>query len=548
MFAKRLDHYRLFFAFLDKFLVPLAVFLAAFIPRAASLNTFVMPDQLTWINRSTQFFIALSHLDFAGTYLTGHPGVTTMLLSGIPLNLYNKLVAHNVIHRDIYLYLWTGSFPIVLVTSVGIVLMYYLLRDLFGNRIALISALLIAIDPYFIAYSRVIHLDALLTTFMVLSVLSLLVYLNKPAKKSSLIASGAFAGLAMLTKLPAILLIPFTALTIMIWRFSDVRGLMHRLDKKDMLAAAGILAVFVFVSFLTFVILWPSMWVNPINTVSNLLLFLGEVATTPKTGGFFTGEIIDGSYGPSYYPTVIFLKMTPVVLALSIICLLFYAVELLRSRLVRMDKNVLILILFILIFTLQMTIGSKKIDRYILPVFPFIDILAAIGLYKLVGMIRDIVPTNVKSLKKAVLPAVVVAVLAVQVLLLAQLHPYYVSYYSPLSGGPSEATEMMSFGSGEGMDLAADYLNEMPGASNMTVAVQYAGFEPYFKGKTVRMDSVNRSDYIVFYLCTVQRDWDDGVWKAYKNSSPEKVISINGINYSWIYKTKPAFNETVDDQ
>lgn len=51
------------------------------------------------------------------------------------------------------------------------------------------------------------------------------------------------------------------------------------------------------------------------------------------------------------------------------------------------------------------------------------------------------------------------------------------------------------------MNLAADYMNEKPNAKNLTVAAQYPGFEQYFKGRTVDMDNISQSNYIVFYLC-----------------------------------------------
>ena len=48
------------------------------VPRMVALGRFVTADEPTWGKRAASFYFALTEKDYAATYLTGHPGVTTM--------------------------------------------------------------------------------------------------------------------------------------------------------------------------------------------------------------------------------------------------------------------------------------------------------------------------------------------------------------------------------------------------------------------------------------------------------------------------------------
>src|SRR6266511_3852527 len=65
--------------------------------------------------------------------------------------------------------------PLATLEVLSVPVEYLLLRRLVRPAVAWVAALLWATSPYLIAHSRLLHLDALLTTFMTLSVLLLLV-------------------------------------------------------------------------------------------------------------------------------------------------------------------------------------------------------------------------------------------------------------------------------------------------------------------------------------------------------------------------------------
>ncbi|MDH4135832.1 MAG: hypothetical protein OEW09_03815, partial [Anaerolineae bacterium] len=56
-----------------QWIVALGLFLLALVPRAFGLGVFITADERRWIERSVQFFSALSVGDLADTFQTGHP-------------------------------------------------------------------------------------------------------------------------------------------------------------------------------------------------------------------------------------------------------------------------------------------------------------------------------------------------------------------------------------------------------------------------------------------------------------------------------------------
>ncbi|MCD1296102.1 hypothetical protein CUJ83_13950 [Methanocella sp. CWC-04] len=486
--------------------------------------------------------------NLTGTYQSVHPGVTLMWLSGTSLQLfYNEAMEFSE-------KLFFASIPVALATTIGIVIAYYLLKKIFNTEIAFVCAVLLALEPFLVAHSRVVQLDALVSTFMILSVLSLIAYLKYNDRKIYLYSTGIFTGLALLTKLSAIFLLPFIIFAIITWYLLDILGPEHKnvLSKENISNWIKILLSLGIIIVLTYVILWPSMWVAPLETLQYVFGGVEWAATTPHGSGFYMGEISDGNYDASFYPVAILMRATPIILFSAFLSLFYLGMNIHKRGVSDNEKVMILIVSFILLFIVQMTLGDKKFDRYILPVFPALGILASIGLCSFANTVYERSPNfsfngiNIKERinKKTVLSILLLAIALIQATTLISLHPYCLSYFNPLAfGGPSNATNMLVVGWGEGGDLAAKYLNEKPNATDLLVADQYPGFREYFNGhsknmseKICYMGRVYYVDYLVFYVSAVQRDWNKEIWDLYKDKEPEKVIMINGIEYCWIYK------------
>jgi 4-amino-4-deoxy-L-arabinose transferase-like glycosyltransferase len=480
-----------------------------------------------------RFIDAVKTSDWANTFQSGHPGIPTMWLSGTALGMFGSAGMNPAGNLQI------AQLPIALATSLGIVALYFLVTKIFNFRVAVLGASLLALDPEFIAHSRVIHLDALLATCMILSLASLLAYLNDSEKSRYLIWTGLFAGLALLTKLPAVFLVLFLPIVATAWALCSKPG--PGSSGKALKVAVPLLIIAVVIA-VTVVGLWPAMWTVPGQTVSRLFATAKAAKSVAHGSGFSMGHVSKGDYGFSYYPVILLMKSTPVTLVLLAVCLMYLVRNLRRNGLSNTNKGILALLFYVALFMLQMSLGAKKGERYLLPVFPAVAILASIGFYDACDSILGKLHLQTMRLRSIATLCLLSAVMLFQASMSLPLHPYYLSYFNPVIGGASQATKILVFGWGEGLDLAAKYLNEKPGAENLSVAAQYIGFETFFKGKTIGMNEAQSADYLVFYGSAVQRDWNKEVWDNYKNRLPEKTVFINKIPYAYIYK-KVAIND-----
>nr|MDQ2999457.1 glycosyltransferase family 39 protein [Chloroflexota bacterium] len=154
-------------------LVTLLVLAAALLPRVLGLADFFTIDKADhWILRVRLFSEALGHHNWAGTNLTGHPGVMTMWLGSLGrlLAIANRIAPSS----DSADYLAMLRLPLAVTNSLAVALGYLLLRRIVRPGIALLAAILWATEPFLIAHSRLLHVDALMTSFSTICVLLLL--------------------------------------------------------------------------------------------------------------------------------------------------------------------------------------------------------------------------------------------------------------------------------------------------------------------------------------------------------------------------------------
>ena len=201
------------------------VLIATLLPRVVALDRFVTPDEYLWVTRSANFYCAVSQGDWKNTFQRQHPGVTTTWAGTLaflavvpdyaddcrqiaPAEHEQVLRAHGI---DPLRLLQAGRLVMVLFNTGALTIAFLYARTLIGPLPALIGFTLIAFDPFHLALSRLLHLDGLLGSLMLLAMLACGSYLRR-RRASDLIVSGIATGLSCLTKSPGILLIPFVAL------------------------------------------------------------------------------------------------------------------------------------------------------------------------------------------------------------------------------------------------------------------------------------------------------------------------------------------------
>ncbi len=540
-------------------LLPIGLFFAALLPRVFGLGQFITSDE------PTNIFIAGSGViqaflrgEFRQTYWHFYPGVTMGWADGIGLAgqwFAERLTGITTmpfsafLDSDIRHILVAARLPYAVLTALFVPMVYFLLRrwfdphrrgDAVARWVALGAALVIAFDPFFLAHSRVVHGDAPVSVFMVLSVLALLLFLRDGGWRMFAF-SAVMGGLAALTKAPGQLIAVLTVAAIGgEWAWQWWRG--GRFDAAHSRRRARDILLWGAIALIVFVVLFPAMWVDPLGTVQRMLHeTFGKVDEGHLV--FFMGQPTKNP-GFWFYPYVIPFRLTPLT-AIGVLLSAVTGFTLWRKNRA-LAQPILILWLYVLAFFWFGDLSPKKQDRYLLPVFPLLDILAVLGWIGVAAQLK------IQSSKLKIMQWGIAAMVAVQIIIALLWYPYFLAYFNPLMGGLPRAVETTLVGWGEGMEQAAAYLNQKPNAENLFVAsTPSQTFLPYFKGHGENFYTNNvalRADYVIIYRAQQQRlAPSPEIVRAFMARQPEKTIAIHSVPYVWIFANQPIIFSDVPE-
>jgi hypothetical protein len=549
--------------YLDHVFLLAAVFLLIALPRWVIVAQTATADETKWVARASNFYSALREGNLADTYQSEHPGVTTMWAGTLGLNFLfsgNSFEAPGQLtpyELDQFLIsqgytplqaLVAGRRVMVLFNTLVLTLIFVYTRCLLDLPTALLTVVFSALSPFFIAHTQLMHLDGLAGSLMVLSPLAFLAYMNH-RKWPDLMLSGATAGLAWLTKLPAISLAPILLVIALLsmWQTRDAAGWHTGLQKTGAyLIVWGIIAIF------TFILLWPAMWVTPLQTLSRIFQeALGYAGGGHGDPVYFNSTIFDDGRIPArvftFYPITYLWRSTPVVLfgLALVIPGLWKHWSPLDRQIGR--QTIFSLLLYSLLFALFMNLGDKKFDRYLIPIYPALHLVSAAGWTALIRRLSN--QFSVFNFPFSVFSLLLFFFLTGwQLFSLWSVFPYPLSTYNPLLGGSKRAPQVMQIGWGEGLDEAGRYLNQKAGAETMTVASWYRSVLAYhFNGNTISINAqltpdeeaaIQSADYAVLYIHQWQRDIPPELLDKFAARVPEHTIEINGLEYARIYNLR----------
>jgi hypothetical protein len=383
---------------------------------------------------------------------------------------------------------------------------------------------------------------------MYLSLVAYLAFLEN-GKKRNLVVSGIAAGLTWLTKTPGFYLaggIIMVAAVSWIFRLSSGNT---PLTWKSIFRVAWPLVLWAGVGVITFILLWPAMWVQPAMVLQQLFLESIDYAVGGHSSPVvFNGVIYRDGIVPrsiwQYYPVTYLWRVS----SFAVVGLLLSAVGfILKQEPFENRSNrvaYLGLIVFALGFMLFMSAGSKRSDRYALPIFPALSIAASMGWTALVLFIWN---SSRRTVFRVIASVLLLTPIIGQVALAVVHQPYFLTYFNPLMGGARRAPEVLQIGWGEGLDEAARYLNAMPGAEDLTVASWYERvFSEFFVGKalniedqptisSVEVESILDADFIVIYYHQFQRAMPENLLDLLEGEEPIHRLWFNGLEYVRIY-------------
>jgi 4-amino-4-deoxy-L-arabinose transferase-like glycosyltransferase len=538
-----------------------------------ALGRFVAVDEVNWLHRSATFYDAIMTKKWEETYVNNSPGVITTWVGALAFRLvapdyranldqmktsytaFENKLANVVKLKPIYLLALSRAIMIALLVFLLLSCFYYAQR-LFGIMPSLMGFLIIALDPFFLALTRMNHLDAPQAVFMFLSILAFLTYLFRGKRGFDLVVSGAAGGLAFLSKLPGIFIIP-TIVVLSVWDYfktmSFGKSNNSNLARKSTWKMVQSLLIWALVFIVVYAAFWPAMWVQPVDTMKNVFGTSSRYANTivEEAGS-------DDEVNPNLlvrrplsfflrYPDKYLWRTTPVVLIGLL--LLFYA-YISRDDVVNDEnfrRSVLGLLLFVIVYTVGITLPTKSSEKYYAPVHIVMGLLAGLGWF---ASSHRLSKRFRRFRGKYLQTAILIVVIFVQLLWVYRSFPYFYTYYNPMLGGLQKAAQTRMIGVGEGLDQAGLYLLSKPNSSQLHVMSWY-GIGPlsyYFDGEVVPLFMANSAwtpefiqelsemDYLVIYTNQKHRNQPPELFKLLEGIEPEHTITISGAEYAWIYK------------
>lgn len=268
------------------------------------------------------------------------------------LNQINQVANLNLTKADFYF----ASRIITAILSAAIILFSgYLYKKLFKNNFGFyLTTLLVALNWKLIVFGHFVNTDIFLTT-LITGVLLFLVRFFENNKKLPLILSGVFFGLAVGTKITALL-----SLLPIIYIFT-VKKKLESLIK------------FLLIAFLSFAV------TNPFSIIHISEFLQRIIQMQSKEGGVVFSS---ANENPLKYIISLAFISTPFIFVTS----LFGVIKLPKDK----KKIHIFLIANIIIYILFFSLSKRKTDRWLLPILPITLVYASYGVVKLKAILNKI--------------------------------------------------------------------------------------------------------------------------------------------------------------
>ena len=442
-----------------------------------------------------------------------HPPLTRILPT-ITWFLFNGMLGDVVAYR---------LAPALLFAASVLVVFRVMARE-FDYATGLFSSLSLFLMPRVFGHAHIAATDTAMMAFWLFAVVAF--YRGLEDKRWSL-GFAALLGLAFSVKFTGVL-IPLALILYMI--MAREKRAWRNIGYSAAIAPVLLLA------------LNPSWWVDPVAGIFNhyLLTPLGRNQFVP-TPAWYLGELY-----PIHAPWHYSLVMTAVTLPIGIS--LFVVLGGIRSFGLRKNRWVLMIVSqLIFYYTILMLPLSPEYDgvRLFLPVFPFLACLAGLGFQ---GIKNRLWLGNYTWAVKfqswgshRIFAILFVAVFLWPAIRMAQIHPYYLEYYSGWTGGVAGAHHA-GFETTYWFDTITPSvrkkINALPQKSRIGLWPPVVDYLKYMKDHGyLRKDLViadTKLDYLI--LIPRQSQLKNFGWEMYRNKEPVFKQSLDGVPVVLMYR------------
>lgn len=515
--------------------------------------------------RIPQYWNAVAEGKWKKTFINDKPGVSLALVSGIGLFFEphpetlcsenkEKIMTCQTDRIEKVLFLF--RLPILIINGFILLYLFWIIGILTNPWIALWTITLAAFSPILLGISQIVNPDSLLWSFGAAAIFSFFALLLKSKKKNFLLLTIIFTGLALLSKYTAIILLPFyLAFIILHFLYADeTTPETSRIFLRKSIVQ-WVIIIFGSLVFLCFFL--PALLVSPSARDAFLIAIPNKLIFFSSGGLFFVLLVIDTTIlknkilffiraffqkffvsffytlpiiffgilifliivrnfftewkiftiipfdikelpNARYYADIpnffeaLLLEWNPLVFSLTPIALIgiiSLLITLIRKK--TTEKHILFiysLLFFILTYFILLIFSNVlATPRYIILLYPIFAFIAALGIWYITEKI------SLAYTKVAVTLIIFFASLAS----LSVINPFYFNYTNFLLPKSALISDAWGYGGYE----AAQYLNNLPEANNLTVWTDYYGVCEFFAGKCLMAYSFNKEtiqpDYYV---------------------------------------------------
>lgn len=273
-----------------------------------------------------------------------------------------------------------AHFIVALISSLGIILIFLVGKELFNDKVAILSALIFSLIPLNIQMSHDIMVDAILPTLWLATCL-FNIYALKRNKLLFYFLTGVLLGLSVLLKFSSLSLLVIVPITFLIYNFNEVKLKKFKIlyDKRLIIFLIG-----------TLLVLFPYLyWVQVKFGFFLYTIILGAAVVNWDT--------------PTNWP--IFFKNLQGLLPLSFFIGILFLIGILIKNKMTNQKNLKeMLFIFSYLFVPILLISNlNHLEvRFLLPITPFLTLFAALGF---------IIIAEIKKLKKFLISIIVMAII-----------------------------------------------------------------------------------------------------------------------------------------
>lgn len=435
--------------------------------------------------------------------------------------------------------LFWSRFPIVLISLLLGLFIFKWAKELAGIKAGMIALLLYAFDPNILGHNHFVTTDLGIAAFLTFSLYYYLQFLRNPNRKNVLLA-GLFLGLVMLTKFSFLLILPIVGLMTLAYPWlrsysgpkRDQFIIRLRSSGLYLSKGAGVLAISLLMVWAVYfgntfrmsketvaasidfnfppaqtdnlknVYANKSMhWLNDQALTRPLAIFEQGIAYVFRrvaggNGAYYFGQVSSSAF-PSYFPMVFLMKEPLYSLALFTLAALAWMIStskaiseinrksfrsLLDKSLDYLGNNIFSypLAAFIALYAYISITGNLNIGfRHLFPILPFIYILAASSLARLL---------NDSGIRPWFRWTWLTSVIGLLLLLMAgtvMAYPYYMSYFNRAAGGPKLGYRYVTDSNadwGQDLERLKTFLEQHPEIKQIRVDYFGGGKTSYYLG------------------------------------------------------------------